>query len=54
MTPPLPVTMAAVLLTSHGGLDKLAYRTDVAVPKPAPGEVLVKVTACGMNVIGLP
>ncbi|MET3792438.1 alcohol dehydrogenase family protein [Aquamicrobium terrae] len=49
-TPPLlPDTMAAVLLTGHGGLDKLVYRTDVAVPKPAPGEVLVKVTACGMN-----
>jgi NADPH:quinone reductase-like Zn-dependent oxidoreductase len=45
----LPATMAAVLLTGHGGLDKLAYRTDVPVPKPAPGEVVVKVTACGMN-----
>jgi len=41
--------MAAVLLTGHGGLDKLVYRTDVPVPTPAPGEVLVKVTACGMN-----
>ncbi len=46
--------MAAVLLTGHGGLDKLVYRTDVPVPTPAPGEVLVKVSACGMNVIGLP
>ncbi|TIM69622.1 MAG: Zn-dependent oxidoreductase, partial [Mesorhizobium sp.] len=41
--------MAAVLLTGHGGPDKLVYRTDVKVPSPAPGEVLVKVTACGMN-----
>ncbi|NGO50714.1 zinc-binding dehydrogenase [Mesorhizobium camelthorni] len=41
--------MAAVLLTGHGGLDKLEYRTDVPVPSPAPGEVLVEVTACGMN-----
>lgn len=41
--------MAAVLLTGHGGLDKLVYRTDAPVPKPAPGEVLIKVTACGMN-----
>lgn len=46
---PLPDTMAAVLLTGHGGLEKLVYRTDARVPKPAAGEVLVKVTACGMN-----
>ena len=41
--------MAAVLLTGHGGLDKLAYRTDVPVPKPAPGEVLIRVRAAGIN-----
>ncbi|MBN9245496.1 MAG: alcohol dehydrogenase family protein [Mesorhizobium sp.] len=41
--------MAAVQLTGHGGLEKLVYRTDVPVPSPAPGEVVVKVTACGMN-----
>jgi NADPH:quinone reductase-like Zn-dependent oxidoreductase len=41
--------MHAVLLTGHGGLDKLVYRTDVPVPKPAPGEVLIEVSACGMN-----
>ena len=45
----LPSTMAAVLLTGHGGLDKLQYRTDVPTPRPAPGEVVIKVTACGMN-----
>jgi NADPH:quinone reductase-like Zn-dependent oxidoreductase len=49
LNPSLPSTMAAVLLTGHGGLDKLEYRTDVPVPSPAPGEVLVEVTACGMN-----
>src|SRR3954469_2613193 len=49
MTRTLPATMAAVLLTGHGGPEKLVYRTDVKVPAPAPGEVLVKVTACGMN-----
>jgi NADPH:quinone reductase-like Zn-dependent oxidoreductase len=31
--------MRAVLLTGHGGMDKLVYRTDVAVPRPAAGEV---------------
>ena len=34
----LPATMAAVLLTGHGGPEKLVYRTDVPVPRPAPGE----------------
>jgi NADPH:quinone reductase-like Zn-dependent oxidoreductase len=41
--------MRAVLLTGHGDLDKLVYREDVPVPVPAPGEVLVKVGACGVN-----
>jgi NADPH:quinone reductase-like Zn-dependent oxidoreductase len=45
----IPETMTAVLLTGHGGLDKLAYRTDVPVPKPAPGEVLIRVRAAGIN-----
>jgi NADPH:quinone reductase-like Zn-dependent oxidoreductase len=41
--------MAAVLLTGHGGLDKLEYRTDVPVPQPNPGEVLIEVAAAGIN-----
>jgi NADPH:quinone reductase-like Zn-dependent oxidoreductase len=48
-TPTLPKTMKAVLLTGHGGLDKLVYREDVPVPRPAAGEVLIEVSACGMN-----
>ncbi len=28
----IPKTMTAVLLTGHGGIDKLEYRTDVRVP----------------------
>lgn len=42
-------TMAAVLLTGHGGLDRLDYRTDVPVPEPAPGQVLIQVAAAGIN-----
>lgn len=38
-----PETMAAVLLTGHGGLDKLVHRQDVAAPWPAAGEVLIRV-----------
>ncbi|MEM7749151.1 MAG: alcohol dehydrogenase family protein [Pseudomonadota bacterium] len=45
----IPDTMAAVLLTGHGGLDKLEYRTDIAVPKPAAGEVLIQIAAAGIN-----
>ena len=45
----LPETMTAVLLTGHGGLDKLDYRTDVPVPRPGPGEVLIRVAAAGVN-----
>ncbi len=45
----LPEHMTAVLLTGHGGLDKLEYRTDVAVPRPDRGEVLIEVAAAGIN-----
>lgn len=44
----IPQTMKAVVLTGHGGLDKLVY-TDVPTPQPARGEVLIKVGACGLN-----
>lgn len=47
--PTIPDTMRAVLLTRHGGPDALAYRTDVPVPRPGRGDVLIRVTACGMN-----
>ena len=49
LTPPLPGRMRAMVLTGHGGLDRLEFRDDVAVPAPAPGEVLIAVGACGMN-----
>src|SRR5690606_22304655 len=41
--------MAAVLLTGHGGLEKLEYRTDVPIPRPAADEVLIQVGAAGVN-----
>ncbi|MET3792507.1 alcohol dehydrogenase family protein [Aquamicrobium terrae] len=46
--PALPETMNAVVLTGHGGIDKLVY-TMVPVPKVGDDEVLIKVTACGVN-----
>ncbi|WP_129113845.1 zinc-binding dehydrogenase [Halegenticoccus tardaugens] len=42
-------TMAAVLLTGHGGLDKLEYQQNVPVPRIGADDVLVKVEACGLN-----
>ncbi|MEM7226935.1 MAG: alcohol dehydrogenase family protein [Pseudomonadota bacterium] len=45
----IPATMTAVVLTGHGGLDKLELRTDVATPAPGPGEVLIRVAAAGIN-----
>ena len=45
----IPETMHAVVLTGHGGLDKLEYHHDWLTPEPRDGEVLVKVAACGLN-----
>ncbi|MGO4317915.1 alcohol dehydrogenase family protein [Agrobacterium sp. MCAB5] len=45
----VPEKMRAVLLTGYGGIDKLEYRDDVAVPLPEVSEVLIRVGACGVN-----
>lgn len=41
--------MKAVLLTGHGGLEKLEYREDVPTPEPTRDEVLIEVGAAGIN-----
>lgn len=46
---PLPELMRGVVLTGFGGFDKLEYRIDLPVPRPGPGEVLIKVGAAGVN-----
>ncbi|GAB5355593.1 hypothetical protein AAMO2058_000218900 [Amorphochlora amoebiformis] len=43
------IGMIAQLLVGHGGLDKYRYKTELKIPKPTPGEVLIKVEACGIN-----
>ena len=45
----IPSKMRAIVLTGHGGLDKLVYREDWPTPVPRPDEVLVKIGACGLN-----
>lgn len=45
----VPDVMKAVVLTGHGGLDKLVFHDDWPVPSPGPHDVLIKVHACGLN-----
>jgi NADPH:quinone reductase-like Zn-dependent oxidoreductase len=45
----IPKTMKGVVLTGHGGMDKLEYREDLPVPEPGPGEVLIRVGAAAVN-----
>ena len=45
----IPETMTAVRLTGYGGLERLQFGDDLPTPKAEPGEVLIQVTAAGMN-----
>jgi len=45
----IPVTMRALQQTSLNGPQDLRLITDVPVPVPGPGEVLIRVTAAGVN-----
>lgn len=42
-------TMAAAVVTGHGDIDRIEYRTDVCTPQPKAGEVLIQVTATAKN-----
>ena len=42
-------SMRAMVTMGHGGPEKMIFRNDWPRPKPAAGEVLVKVGACGLN-----
>ncbi len=45
----IPPTMGAMVTMGHGDLDQMVWHEDWPVPTPAPGEVLIKVGACGLN-----
>lgn len=47
--PDIPKTMSAVVTTGHGGFEMLELRHDYPTPRPGKHEVLIKVSACGMN-----
>jgi len=41
--------MHAVILTGHGGMDKLEYKNNIDVPVPKKDEVLIRVKGAGVN-----
>ena len=45
----IPDRMQAMVLTGHGGMEKLQWHEDWPVPHPGPGQVLIRVNACGLN-----
>jgi len=45
----LPRTMRAMVTMGHGDLDRMVLHEDWPRPDPAPGEVLIRVRACGLN-----
>ncbi|MFA0442898.1 alcohol dehydrogenase family protein [Vibrio sp. 10N.222.51.C12] len=45
----ISTTMKGVQLIGHGGPEMLEYRDDITVPTPKPNEVLVRVSAAGIN-----
>ncbi|MEO1469190.1 MAG: alcohol dehydrogenase catalytic domain-containing protein, partial [Pseudomonadota bacterium] len=49
MTETLPARMKAVVLTGHGGPETLEFHADWPRPEPGPGQVLMRVLACGLN-----
>ena len=48
---PIPKTMSGILVEETGGVDVLKYKTDLPVPEPKEGEVLVKIEYIGINYI---
>ncbi|MBZ0099907.1 MAG: alcohol dehydrogenase catalytic domain-containing protein [Taibaiella sp.] len=45
----MPNVMRGLQLTGHGGLDKLVLRYDIPVPVSGPRDVLIKISAAGVN-----
>jgi NADPH:quinone reductase len=49
----IPVTMRALQQTSLNGPDDLRVITDAPVPRPGPGEVLIRIIAAGVNFVDI-
>ena len=41
--------MKGVHLIGHGGVEKLVFKSDIPKPEPKDDEVLIKVSAAGVN-----
>ena len=53
ITMSIPATMRALQQTSLNGPQDLRLITDAPVPMPGPGEVLIRVTAAGVNFVDI-
>jgi NADPH2:quinone reductase len=51
MATSLPKTMKGVIIEKTGGVEVLQYKTDLPVPSPKQGEILVKNEFIGINYI---
>ena len=51
MATSIPKSMKGVLIEETGGVEVLQYKTDLPVPSPKAGEVLVKNDFIGVNYI---
>lgn len=51
MSTEIPKTMRGILVEEVGGPEVLQYKTDLEVPKPGEGQVLVKNEYAGLNYI---
>ena len=49
----IPTTMRALQQTSLNGPQGLRLITDAPVPRPGPGEILIRVTAAGINYVDI-
>jgi NADPH2:quinone reductase len=47
----LPKTMKGILIEKTGGVEVLEYKTDLPVPEPKEGQILVKNDYIGINYI---
>jgi NADPH:quinone reductase len=51
MATSIPKTMKGVVIEKTGGVEVLEYKTDLPVPTPKEGEILVKNEYIGVNYI---
>jgi hypothetical protein len=47
----VPKTMKGVIMEKNGGTEVLQYRTDLPVPEPKEGQILIKNDFVGINFI---